>query len=40
MNIQTQYLEVKDAVFTWRGGAPGQYLEDQAAVLTCRGAPD
>ena len=34
MNIQTQYLEVKDAVFTLKD-APDQYLEDQAAVLTC-----
>ena len=40
MNIQTQYLEVKDAVFTWRG-APGRYLEVvKAAVLTCKGATD
>jgi hypothetical protein len=34
MNIRTQYLELKDAVFMWRG-APDQYLEDQVAVLTC-----
>ena len=39
MNIQTQYLEVKDTVFMWRG-APGRYLEVKAAVLTCKGAPD
>ena len=36
---KVQYLEVKDAVFTWRG-APDRYLEVKAAVLTCRGAPD
>ena len=39
MNIQTQYLEVKDAVFTWRG-APDRYLEVKAAMLTLREAPD